>query len=308
MPSQSVMKDRVMNLDHNQLRAFVTVVETKSFSKAALRLHRVQSAVSQQVQKLEAQLQTRLFKRNKQGLELTPSGERLLSYARRMLEVNDQAIAEFTGQQGSRKIRIGTSEAYASSYLTDLLTVCFSESSGFTVEVIAGYSDDIWKLYELGKLDIVLTQGCPRHINAELVYTEHLAWVCAEQSAALGPETVALALFTQGCADRAVALDALNRDHKTFSVSVESTTYLPILSAIASGCYVSAVLPSSITCRYRVLSANEGFPELPCIALSLACRDAASSSFSHYFASATRHYFKRLAQNHSPRESSPDPP
>ncbi|MBD8732666.1 LysR family transcriptional regulator [Pseudomonas sp. CFBP 13710] len=296
-----MITDKIVNLDHNQLRAFVTVVDTKSFSRAALRLHRVQSAVSQQIQKLEAQLQVRLFKRDTHGLELTASGERLLSYALRLLEVNDRAVSELTGQRSVRVIRIGTSDVYASSYLSELLRAFLAtDTSEVNFEVVTGYGVDIWKLYELGQLDLVLTQACPHHINAELVYTETLAWVCSTASNVASIEPLPLALFTSGCGDRAVALSALDRVRKAYSVGLQSTTYAGILAAIGSGRYVSAVLPSSMTGDYRALGPDDGFPRLGRVGLSLACRSDANSNVLQHFSEIVRSYFKHLEQQKSP--------
>ena len=81
------------NLDTDLLRAFVAVAETRSFTRAADTLYRTQSAVSQQIRRLEDTLGCRVFARDTRGVRLTGEGETLLAYARRMLSLNDEVMA-----------------------------------------------------------------------------------------------------------------------------------------------------------------------------------------------------------------------
>ena len=81
-----------VNLNMDVLRTFVTGLELGSFSKAAQRLGRSQSAISTQLRRLEEQAGMPLFKKSGRGLALTSAGENLLSYAKRILELNDEAI------------------------------------------------------------------------------------------------------------------------------------------------------------------------------------------------------------------------
>ncbi|MCE0494755.1 LysR family transcriptional regulator [Vibrio salinus] len=163
-----------MNLDTSQLRTFITVAELKSFSKASKRLNRVQSAISQQIQKLEAQVGEKLLTRTTSKVELTLKGELLLSYAVQILNINDKAIYELKGEQPNGRLKIGTSDTYASCFFMELLEVCADLYPQIEIEVQCGYSKDIWSLYEQGRIDLVLTQNCPNHISHEVLHIEPL--------------------------------------------------------------------------------------------------------------------------------------
>ncbi|RUT92483.1 LysR family transcriptional regulator, partial [Mesorhizobium sp. M7A.T.Ca.TU.009.02.1.1] len=100
------------NLDPDLLRAFVVVAERLSFTRAAEQLNRTQAAVSLQVKRLEERIETILFRRSTARVELTAAGEGFLIDARRILALNEQAIARVSGQQVGGQVRIGVMEDY----------------------------------------------------------------------------------------------------------------------------------------------------------------------------------------------------
>lgn len=287
-----------LNLDMNQLRAFVTVAELRSFSKASHKLCRVQSAVSQQVQKLEGHLGSALFIRGNRTLELTAHGERMLAYAIKILDINDQAVAKLTDNSYKGIVRVGTSDTYASHYFSDIIRHCAECFPDIEIEVHCGYSSQMWQYYETGELDVVLTQGCPSSIPSELLHSEPLQWVCAHGCQVMDKDPVPLALFTQGCADRDLILNTLNRVNKAYRVRYHSTSHAGILAALSSGCYVSAVLLSTVHEELRILGECEGFPVIGSLDISLAYHDKAKSSLSSLFADISRSYFQSLSADH----------
>lgn len=284
-----------MNLDMNQLRAFVTVAELRSFSKASEKLCRVQSAVSQQIQKLEASLGSNLFIRGGRNLELTAQGDSMLAYALKILEVNDQAVAQLTDKSYSGIVRVGSSDTYASSYFSEIIKCCSDRFPDIEIEVHCGYSSDLWQSYEAGKLDVVLTQACPASIPSELLHSEPLTWVSARDSNVFEKDPIPLALFTKGCGDRDLILSALNRVGKPYRISYHSTSHSGILAALSSGCYVSAVLLSTVGEAFRVLREAEGFPIIGNLDISLAYRDHSKASLAGLFADISRSYFQSLS-------------
>jgi DNA-binding transcriptional LysR family regulator len=102
----------------------------------------VQSAVSQQIQKLESHLGGALFVRSRRGLQLTARGDSLLGFAVRILELNDKVVSTLVGESPKSVIRVGTSDTYASSFFTSILTACADRLPDVQIEVHCGYSDD----------------------------------------------------------------------------------------------------------------------------------------------------------------------
>ena len=81
------------NLDSDLLRTFVAIADSGSFTGAAKMVHRTQSAVSMQIKRLEETIGSELFIRAGRSVSLTTDGEALLGYARRILRLQDQALA-----------------------------------------------------------------------------------------------------------------------------------------------------------------------------------------------------------------------
>ncbi|MEW5734239.1 MAG: LysR family transcriptional regulator, partial [Thermodesulfobacteriota bacterium] len=86
-------------MDHQQLKTFRTVATLMNFNKAAELLHYAQSSVSAQVKALENELGVLLFERTGKKIRLTPSGEKMLLYAHKLLAIEDEARAEVSGRQ-----------------------------------------------------------------------------------------------------------------------------------------------------------------------------------------------------------------
>ena len=111
----------IRNIDIDLLRAFVTVYECGGFSHAADRLARTQSTISHQIKKLEAILGKELFHRSTRSIEMTTEGEVLLTYAKKMISLNDEAFGRITDADISGVVRLGATEAFAANHLADVL-------------------------------------------------------------------------------------------------------------------------------------------------------------------------------------------
>src|SRR5215213_5435160 len=109
------------NLDTSLLRSFVAVAETSGMTAAANVLNLTQAAVSQQIKRLEETFGCQLFERDRRGLRLTNSGERLLGKARRMLAINDEIWAEMTTAVYTGQVRLGMPYDVVNAYLPRIM-------------------------------------------------------------------------------------------------------------------------------------------------------------------------------------------
>lgn len=115
------MEKRLPGLDLDALRSFVTGMECGSFAQAALRLSRSTSAVSAQLKKLESQCGTALVTKQGRHLVLTAEGEKLLSYARRLLALNDETLRALQGERLTGEIHLGMQEDFGESLMPEIL-------------------------------------------------------------------------------------------------------------------------------------------------------------------------------------------
>src|SRR5579862_5633339 len=108
-------------IDVDQLRTFIAIVETGSFTRAAEVVHKTQSAVSMQMKRLEERVGRPIFERDGRSSKLTDHGERLLDYARRIVRLNLEALATFAEAELAGRVRLGVPDDYADRYLPEIL-------------------------------------------------------------------------------------------------------------------------------------------------------------------------------------------
>src|SRR5579885_1829741 len=108
-------------LDIDQLRTFIAIAETGSFTKAAEVVNKTQSAVSMQMKRLEERLDKAVFARDGRASKLTEDGERLLDYARRIVKLNVEALAAFNDKELIGRVRLGLPDDYADRYLPEIM-------------------------------------------------------------------------------------------------------------------------------------------------------------------------------------------
>jgi DNA-binding transcriptional LysR family regulator len=144
------------NLDMDVLRTFVTGFELGSFARAAERLGRSQSAVSTQLRKLEEQVGQPLVQKSGRGLALTTAGEGLLSYAKRLLELNDEAVDSIRDADVEGWVRLGLPQDFAEGWLPAVLNRFSRAHPKVRVEVQVDRSVPLIEKTVRGKLDIAL--------------------------------------------------------------------------------------------------------------------------------------------------------
>lgn len=139
-----------------QLKHFIAVCETLSFTKAASRCHVTQPALSGSIGRLEADLGARLFIRTNKSVSLTPAGQRLFAEGQRILQACNQVKAEIQGGS-STLLRLGILRTFPTRKLTRLIASMRNDLSGLDIEIAEGTADDLEERLSLEKIDIALT-------------------------------------------------------------------------------------------------------------------------------------------------------
>lgn len=140
-------------MDFTALQVFRAVAEEGGIGAAARRLHRVQSNITARIQQLEASLGTSLFVRERRRLHLSPAGETFLEYARRILQVAEEARAALQGREARGVLRIGTLESTAASRLPGLLSRYHEAHADVRVELATGTTDALVEAVAARKLE-----------------------------------------------------------------------------------------------------------------------------------------------------------
>src|ERR671914_736699 len=141
-------------IDVDQLRTFIAIAETGSFTRAADIVHKTQSAVSMQMKRLEERLNRAIFARDGRASKLTEDGERLLDYARRIIKLNVEALAAFSDAELAGRVRLGVPDDYADRYLPEIMARFSRAYPGVELTVMCEPSVELVKRVEENELDL----------------------------------------------------------------------------------------------------------------------------------------------------------
>ena len=197
------------DLDIDLIRCFVAVSDAQSFTGAAKRLCRSQSAVSTRVQRLEELLGAELFFRNSRQVRLTAAGEQFLNYAIGLLRLNDEAVGMLGRGNLEGRLRLGIVEYLVPHRLPELLTRIRRLLPKVELSVKVALSEALLHAFDVGELDVVLVKEQETRGSSQLFREEKLHWV-ANQHLASPPPLVHLCLLPAPCAFRTAAIAALS--------------------------------------------------------------------------------------------------
>lgn len=235
-------------LDIDLLKTLVAIADSGSVTAAAARVARSPGAVSMQLKKLEETLGRPLFERSRQGMELTADGERLLAYARRIVDLHREALDAFRCPDLEGRVRIGTIDDFGVVRLSEVLAAFARSHPRVTVEVTLGPSAQLGPKLERGELDLsLLTPGCavPWRSTDRLIFDGPLVWVGRDGGRAWRERPLPLALSSPGCAWRRAALEALERAGIPYRVAYTSDFYEGEKAALQADLAI-APLPRSL--------------------------------------------------------------
>ncbi len=257
-------------LDIDLLRSFVSVVDAGGFTRAGERVHRTQSTVSQQIRRLEETLGRELLHRNGKQATPTEEGERLLSYARRILALAEEARDVVARPSGDGVLRLGIPEDFAAYRLPELLSEFARSRPGLRLHVRSGLSVRLASDLERGEFDLALFKRAAGGHGGIATWPERLRWVTSRRhpvEARTG--SVPLAVFEQGCLYRDRAIHALEAAGRAWHIAYTSPNLPGIQAAVSAGLGVSILPDVAILAEHRILARQEGFPSIPDTELTL---------------------------------------
>ena len=198
-------------LDPAWLQSFVAIAERGALARAAEHVNRTPSALSVQLRQLETTLAARLVQRTTRRLQLTAEGERFLPYARRLLELQHEALHALQPPAEPVLWRAGFSEYFMPSRLKALLALLQETSQGAQLEVAWARSADLQRQWAAGRLDLAVITANEPPADAMLLHREPLAWVAAPGFHVPAGQPLPLVLLADACPVREIALASLQK-------------------------------------------------------------------------------------------------
>ncbi len=256
------------NLDIELLRAFVATADHGSMTVAGNVLHLTQSAISQQIMRLERRLDQALFRRERRGLKLTAAGDRLLPRARRLIGLNDEIWTEMTAHcEGA--LRLGVPYDLVGTSLAPVLKRFAEARPLVEISLVCAASPALLAALGRGELDIALVEEPLGAHGGECLGIERLVWVGARAGNAYRKRPLPLSLVAEGCAFRPAVTAALAAQGRDWRSVFENGNLDATTATVRADLAVTAWLACTVPAELDILGPEDGLPELPPFAITL---------------------------------------
>jgi DNA-binding transcriptional LysR family regulator len=240
---------RYPDVDISLLRCFVCVAEQGSFTAASHILHLTQSAVSLQIKRLEQLIGKRVFHRTSRSIVLTSDGELLLTYARRMLALNDELIQRVMISPMRGHLRLGVAQHFLPQHIPVILAEFLAQFPDVQLEVEVGETKDLRASYERGQLELVIAEPHEAGdigVGGQPIMSEGVAWVMAlpstmSERATPGDQVMRVVLQTPGNPLREAAIAALQQAKIPYRIIYTSPSLLAVIAVAEAGLGVTVV-------------------------------------------------------------------
>lgn len=256
------------NLDLTALRSFVTVADVGGVTRAAGYLNLTQSAVSMQIKRLEDSLGLSLFLRAARKLALSPEGEQLVSYGRRMLALNDEVLSRFTSSACEGDIRLGVPHDVVYPAIPGVLKRMAQAYPRVRVNLVSSFTVLMKQDFQRGEFDVVLTTEELPDAGAEVLGVRQLVWVGAQGGSAWQRRPLRLG-FKDTCVFRPVAQAALDAAGITWEMATGGESEQAVEATVAADLAVSARMAGSIPEGTEIIAADNQLPALGEMKLAL---------------------------------------
>lgn len=256
------------NLDLAALRSFVTVVDAGGVTKAASQLHLTQSAVSMQLKRLEESMGVALMDRSARKIGLTGQGELLLGYARRLLELNDEAWGRLTADKYEGEIAFGVPHDIVYPHIPEVLKRFSAAYPKVKVRLVSSYTVSLKEAYKNGKLDIILTTEVNDDPKAEHLARVDLVWVGALNGRAWKQRPVQLAA-QQRCVFRKMAQRALEEQGIPWEMAADTDSSMTVSACLSADIGIEARLANAVPGDLELIDHAGALPCLPYIDVNL---------------------------------------
>jgi DNA-binding transcriptional LysR family regulator len=267
------------NLDMDAMRTLVAILQLGSLGRAAERIGRSQSAASQQIKKLESQLGQPLFRKQGRSMVLTETGELVHSYARRILELNDEAARSVVGMSVEGVVRFGLPGDFAETWLPAALGQFKRAHPAVRVDVEVERNGRLLERLDRGEFDLVLAMGHGSRPDARRLATLPMTWIGpAGTEMILKPGApLDLALYNPPCFFRRAGIEALDQASLPWRLAYATASLQSLWAGVTAGLGITLRTTAGIPPSLMRLDERHGLPALPVVELCLHSRQDTSN-------------------------------
>ncbi|HZB62962.1 MAG TPA: LysR substrate-binding domain-containing protein [Microvirga sp.] len=261
---------RQRNLDVGVLRSFLLIAEGRSFTEAADLVGRSPSAVSLQIQRLEADLGAPVFRRNNREAILTLAGERLLGFARRIVRANDEAVLAFrSGADARGPLRFGATQDFAEAVLPDVLARFAEDHPTVELTLQVDRSAKLIDAVGDGAIDVAIAIRRDHPLNRGTLTEIPMIWIGRDGLDLAPNDPVPLVMFDPPCSFRSAAIDGLAAEGRAHRVSFTSPSLSGLRMAVEAGLGLTVRTRHLLAPKLDDMGLRLDLPPLPSVAFAL---------------------------------------
>lgn len=249
------------NLDMTTLRSFVTVADHGGVTRAAVMLNLTQSAVSMQLKRLEDLLGLQLLDRSNRRIALTPSGEQLLGYARRVVALNDEAVGRLTDQVWEGEVTFGVPHDIIYPVIPRVLKQFNAAYPRVRVLLSSLYSTKLMEAWGKGEIDLILTTESVVGPGGETLSELPLKWYGAPGGVAARQRPLRMA-NCRNCLFRPMAVRQLSEAGIEWENAIDSNSDGAIEATVSADLAVTTMLDGTAPHHLEKVPGSAGLPDL----------------------------------------------
>lgn len=266
------------NLPIDLIRTLITISEVGGYTRAAQVLGRTQPAITLQIKRLEALVNTKLVSQVGQKSILTDDGQLLAVYARKILRLNDDAIAKFSTQTSGDMLRVGVPTDFATAYLQEALMQFNHRKPAVQLKIRCDLSARLLEELHEDEHDIIIAL----YSDEDNQYLSHQwlqqpIWVCSEQFDMNKQLPVPIIAHHEGCVYRDRMTSVLTRERRQWEIVFSAPGIAEMQRAVLASFGVTALTSTTLLDGMRKIDEDEGFPALPAIQVGIFYRHSRMS-------------------------------
>lgn len=265
------------NIPTDLLRTLIAVADLRSFTKAAQSLGITQPAVSAQIRRLQSMLDTDLFDRTAPGVSLTPQGEAVLGYARRMLSINDQILNLVEPKPDARRIRIGLPGDLSGPLLPWTLAKFALRWPDYNFSMYSGAAGAILRELRQGDTDIVVALSHEAPVDARHTWEDQLVWVRSDATKVDPHGAVPMLAFSGECMCYRAGVAALNKAGRDARLVMTASTVLSLSAGVDAGLGTMVMTRGRVHLTQLKRWDDAPLPALPTLHVGIFVREGADT-------------------------------
>ncbi len=283
------MMKAVRDIDITLIRTFVAVVEANGMTRASRIQNMTQAAVSHQIKRLEELLDLELFDRSHKQITLTSAGERLFSYAKRMLALNDEVWAKMTAPSFEGQINLGVPHDIIQVFMPSILRSFSQAWPKINVTLYSNTTQTLLEMLDSGEVDITLTTEATR--GTDMLMADNLVWAGMKGGLSYKKTPLPVALGGEKCAFRTAAVKVLSDNNIDWKFTCHTGSLEPVIATLEADMAVAPFLSQTVPDSIEMIPEIDGLPPLPTFYINMHLGASANEPIVQELATHIRNGF-----------------